>query len=202
MTESHSNYPSLMWFRSPVPWRFWLTAMTAMLDSAALNDALCPTSAPSHGRIYLQMGTNCLRGLARVLRIPYDPDPLPTAPIRLTYAEFLEGIDRLREVGYPMERSAEEAWPHFSGWRINYEAIVDGLTALVLPPPAPWFRPRPGLGETHFPRVINRTPDDPHATRSAEGGDDISGNVAEGVPVSQFEREEREELGVDEPSGD
>ena len=202
VTESHSNYPSLMWFRSPVPWRFWLTAMTAMLDSAALNDALCPTSAPSHGRIYLQMGTNCLRGLARVLRIPYDPDPLPTAPIRLTYAEFLEGIDRLREVGYPMERIGRGGLApllgladQLRGHRRRSDRPGSAPTRTLVPP-------APGLGETHFPRVINRTPDDPHATRSAEGGDDISGNVAEGVPVSQFEREEREELGVDEPSGD
>ena len=204
VTESHTNYPSLMWFRSPVPWRFWLTAMTAMLDSAALNDAPCPTTAPRHGRIYLQMGTNCLRGLAGVLRVPFDPDPLPTTPIRLTYDEYLEGIDRLREVGYPMERSPEEAWPHFSGWRVNYESIVDGLTPIVMPPPAPWFLARPGIGETHFPRVLNRTPDDPHALGSAEGGDDLGGNVDDGVPLGEFDREEREErtLGPERPAPD
>lgn len=193
VTESHTNYPSLMWFRSPVPWRFWLTAMTAMLDSAALNDALCPSTAPRQGRTYLQMGTNCLRGLARVLRVPFDPDPLPTTPIRLTYEEYLEGVQRLVEVGYPMERTPEEAWPHFSGWRVNYEPIVDALTGLVMPPPAPWFPRRPRIGPTHFPRVLDRTPEDPHATRSAEGGDDLGGNEPDGVVAGQFEREEREE---------
>ncbi len=194
VTESHTNYPSLMWFRSPVPWRFWLTAMTAMLDAAALNDALRPASAPGHGRVYLQMGTNCLRGLGRVLRVDFDADPLPTTPIRLTYEEYLDGVRRLEEVGYEFERTPEEAWPHFSGWRINYEAIVDALTLLVMPPPAPWFLARPGMGATHFPRVLNRTPDDPHASNSAEGGDELGGNVDEGVAASpeRLEQEERE----------
>jgi len=193
VTETHTNYPSLMWFRSPVPWRFWLTAMTAMLDAAALNDALLPSTAPPHGRVYLQMGTNCLRGLGRVLHVPFDADPLPTDPIRLSYEEYMEGIHRLVEVGFVFERSPEEAWAHFTGWRVNYETIVDGLTRLVMPPPAPWFLERPGMGATHFPRVLNRTPADPHAKGSPEGGDEVGGNVAEGVPVSPvgIEAEER-----------
>jgi len=63
----------------------------------------------------------------------------------------------------------------------------------VMPPPAPWFLERPGMGATHFPRVLNRTPADPHAKGSPEGGDEVGGNVAEGVPVSPvgIEAEER-----------
>ena len=86
VSESHSNYPSLMWFRSPVPTRSWLTALTSMLDAAALHDATCPQSAPRQARTCLQMGTDCLRSLARTSRIAHDADPLPTAPIRLSYA--------------------------------------------------------------------------------------------------------------------
>lgn len=72
-----------------------------------------------------------------------------------------------------------------------------------MPPPAPWFLARPGIGETHFPRVLNRTPDDPHALGSAEGGDDL-GNVDDGVPLGEFDREEREErtLGPERPAPD
>jgi len=185
VAESHTNYPTLMWFRSPVPWRSWLTALTAMLDAAALNDALRPSSAPRQGRQCLQMGTNCLRFLARASRLDYVSDPLPTTPIRLTFDEYMEGIERMRAVGYVFERSPEEAWPHFSGWRVNYEEIVDRLTVLLLPPPAPWFLPRTNMGETHFPRVIDRTPDDPHGKRSAEGGDEIGGNEPEGGPEDE-----------------
>ena len=65
----------------------------------------------------------------RAVRIAYDPDPVPTAPIRLTYEEYLEGIDRLVQAGFPFERTPEEAWPHFVGWRVNYESIVDAMAA-------------------------------------------------------------------------
>lgn len=169
VAESHTNYPSLMWFRSPVPWRSWLTALTAMLDAAALQDAINPGSAPRQARTCLQMGMNTLRGLAGVLHIDYDPDPLPTTPIRLTYEEFTTGIERLQQVEFPFERTPEEAWRHFSGWRINYEPIVDALTLLVMPPPAPWFRARPWLGEIRRPRVLDRTPDDPRADAPENG---------------------------------
>ncbi len=169
VAESHTNYPSLMWFRSPVPRRSWLTALVAMLDAAAMQDALTPSSSPRQARIYLQMGINTLRSLAGALHIAYDPDPLPDAPIRLTYDEYLVGVERLQQVGFPFERTPEEAWRHFAGWRVNYESIVDALTELVMPPPAPWFLPRPWVGEVQRPRVLDRTPDDPQADAPENG---------------------------------
>jgi len=169
VAESHTNYPSLMWFRSPVPWRSWLTGLVAMLDAAALHDAINPGSAPRQARICLQMGMNTLRSLAQALHIEYDPDPLPTTPIRLTYEEYMAGIARLEDVEFPFERTPAEAWPHFCGWRVNYEGIVDRLTAAIVPPPAPWFVERPWLGELRRPRVLDRTPDDPQAGAPANG---------------------------------
>jgi hypothetical protein len=159
--ESHTGYPSLMWFRSPDPTRSWLLALVAMLDAAALHASLCPSTAPRQARLCLQMGTNCLRSLAGALHIPFESDPLPTTPIRLSEAEFLEGFSLLEGVGFPIERTREDAWRHFSGWRVNYESVADALTELVLPPPAPWLLPRPWLGTANFPRIINRTPDQP-----------------------------------------
>lgn len=163
VAESHANYPSLMWFRSPVGERSWLTSLVAMMDAAALSDALAPQATPRQARICLMMGVRTLRSLAQALGIPYDPDPLPTDPVRLSFEEFLEGTDRLGQVAYPFERTPAEAWPHFCGWRVNYEPIMDALTAQVVPPPAPWFLARPELGRVEWPRILNRTPDDPHA---------------------------------------
>jgi hypothetical protein len=60
-----------------------------------------------------------------------------------------------------LERNLDESWRHFQGWRVNYEQIVDALTKLIMPPPAPWFLVRPQLGKTEWPGVRNRTPDDP-----------------------------------------
>jgi hypothetical protein len=169
VTETHTNYPSLMWFRSPVPWRSWLTGLTAMLDAAALQDAINPGSAPRQARLCLQMGVHCLRSLATALHIAYDTDPLPTTPIRLSFDEYMAGIERLQQVEFPFERTPEEAWRHFSGWRVNYEPIVDALTAIVMPPPAPWFLPRPRIAVAQWPRVLDRTPDDPRADAPENG---------------------------------
>jgi hypothetical protein len=168
VAESHTNYPSLLWFRSPVASRSWLTALTAVLDACALHDAVAPSAAPSQARICLQMGRNCLRAMAGTLKIPYNADPLPTDPIRLTREEFALGYARLVAVGFPLERDEDDAWTHFVGWRVNYESIVDALTMLVMPPPAPWFLPRPHLGPFQLPRVLDRTPSDPQAAANPE----------------------------------
>ncbi len=161
VSESHANYPALLWFRSPVSTRSWLVGLTAMMDSAALYHATSPAQTPRQARLCLSMGINCLRSMARALQIPYDDDPLPTAGIRLSRQEFDEGFRRLEAVNFPAERDADEAWRNFVGWRVNYEPIVDALTAIIVPPPAPWFIVRPKLGAARFPLVLNRTPDEP-----------------------------------------
>jgi hypothetical protein len=165
VSESHTNYPALMWFRSPVSTRSWILSLVAMMDSAALYHAVCPSQTPRQARLCLSMGTTCLRSMARALQIPFDPDPLPTSGTRLTREEFADGFGRLEEVHFPMERDLDDAWRHFQGWRINYEAIVDALTKLVIPPPAPWLLPRPELGTAEWPGVRNRTPDDPDGSQ-------------------------------------
>ena len=166
VSESHANYPALMWFRSPAPFRSWLLGLVAMMDSAALFHSTSPEMTPREARTCLQMGMNCLRSMASVLKIPFDPDPLPTGPVRLTRAEFDVGITRLQSVGFPMERDGDETWRHFRGWRVNYEGIVDALTAQILPPPAPWFVKHPELGETVYPLILNRTPDEPEGAHA------------------------------------
>jgi hypothetical protein len=166
VSESHASYPALIWFRSPVPTRSWLVALVAMMDSAALYHAVSPDQAPRQARLCLSMGINCLRSMARALNIPYDDDPLPTSTIRLSRPEFDEGYRRLEAINFPVERDADEAWRHFQGWRINYERIVDVLTELIQPPPAPWFVDRPQLGGARRPLVLNRTPDQPEGAKS------------------------------------
>ena len=51
----------------------------------------------------------------------------------------------LEEIGYPMELTAEEAWPNFRGWRVNYETNAYRLADRVVAPPAPWSGPRTHL---------------------------------------------------------
>jgi hypothetical protein len=166
VSESHANYPALMFFRSPAPLRSWLLGLVAMMDSAALYHASSPEQTPREARTCLQMGIYCLRSMAGALHIPFDSDPLPTDGVRLSRAEFEDGFRRLESVGFPVERDVEESWRHFQGWRVNYENIMDALAGMVLPPPAPWFVPNPELGDATFPVIRNRTPDEPDGRRN------------------------------------
>jgi hypothetical protein len=142
LAESHTTYPVLLLFRSPEPWFSWLVGLIAVLDGAAMHLALSPSTASSQARLCLRMGLTALNRIARTLGWKVDPDPNPEGPIDLTYDEFAKAVDMLRDTGFPMERTAEEAWPDFRGWRVNYESAAYRLCDRVTAPPAPWSGPR------------------------------------------------------------
>ena len=164
--ESHTSYAVTVSLRSPHPLRSWVVALLAVLDSAALYNALAPERVPSEARLCLRMGFTCLRDICRAFGLPFNPDPLPTDPIALTFEEFEVAVDRLRAVNFPMERSAEEAWPHFKGWRVNYESTAYALADQTIAVPAPWSGPRRHVPGTYEPeRPPHRRPDDIEGTQ-------------------------------------
>ena len=138
LAESHTTYPVMLLFRSPDPWFSWLVGLLAVLDGAAMHLALAPGTASSQSRLCLRMGFTALNRIAKVLRWNVDPDPNPEGPIDLTFEEFAEAVAMLDHVGFPMERTAEEAWPDFRGWRVNYETVAYRLCDHLTAPPAPW----------------------------------------------------------------
>lgn len=146
VAESHTTYPVLLLFRSPEPWFSWLLALLAVLDGAAMHLALSPATASSNARLCLRMGFTALDRIGSMLGWDLDPDPMPDAPIDLSFAEFEAAVRMLEEVGFPIERSAEEAWPDFHGWRVNYEASAYRLADRLVVPPAPWSGPRRHIG--------------------------------------------------------
>lgn len=171
LAESHTTYPVMLLFRSPDPWFSWLVGLLAVLDGAALHLAVAPGTASSQSRLCLRMGFTALNRIAKVLGWNVDPDPNPEGPIDLTFEEFEEAIAMLDDIGFPMERSAEEAWPDFRGWRVNYETTAYRLCDRLTAPPAPWSGSRrhlrsgavaprrppqraPGVLEQHRPAVV------------------------------------------------
>jgi hypothetical protein len=166
--ESHTSHTVVVSFRSPHPMRSWVVALLAVLDSAALYNALSPERAPSEARLCLRMGFTCMRDIATAFGLKFNGDPLPTDPIDLTFEEFRFAVERLQEVDFPMERTAEEAWPDFKGWRVNYESLAYALADQTVAVPAPWSGPR-----THVPgrfdpvRPTDRRPDDVEGKRAA-----------------------------------
>jgi hypothetical protein len=160
VSESHTNYPVLIRFRSPAKYSSWLVALVAVMDSAALWLALSPSRAPAPAaRLALRMGFLALRSIAETVGLPADHDPDPDAPLRLTYEEYLEGIGRIASTTFVMERTPEEAWPDFRGWRVNYEPVAYALAALLDAVPGPWTGPRRTGDATMAPlRPQNRKP--------------------------------------------
>ena len=147
-----------MRFRSPLPLSSWVTALLAVLDSAALFLALSPGIAPAvPARLCLRGGFQCFGRIARAMGIEVPEEPGSGGGISLTYQEFLDAVARMREVGFPIEREPAEAWPDFVGWRTNYERAAYAVAYAVDAVPAKWSGPRrhpteeippirPGLG--------------------------------------------------------
>jgi hypothetical protein len=162
VAESHATYPMLVWFRSAHALQSWVGGLLAVMDSAAMYLALAPSSAPSEARLCLRMGYTCLRRIAETVDIAFDEDPKPDDPISLTMDEFEQGVAHLERVGFPMERRAEEAWPHFHGWRVNYEAVAYALADRTVAPPALWSGERRHLTGPAIPpwRPPHRTPEE------------------------------------------
>jgi hypothetical protein len=143
VAESHTTYVPLVRFRSPGSLSSWVTALLAVLDSAAMFLALSPKAAPEiPARLCLRGGFLCFNRIARAMGTDLPEEPDPGAGISLTYDEFLDAVDRMREVDFPIERDPAEAWPHFVGWRVNYERAAYALAEKVDAVPALWSGPR------------------------------------------------------------
>ena len=166
VAESHTTYPILLLFRSPEPWFSWLLGLLAVLDGAAMHLALAPSTASSRARLCLRMGFTLLQRIAVTLGWTVDPDPNPEGPIQLTFEEFADAVLMLERVGFPTERTAEEAWPDFRGWRVNYESIAYRLADRLTAPPTPWSGPRRHL---HSGPVEPRRP--PQRNPKSDGSD-------------------------------
>jgi hypothetical protein len=143
VTESHTTYLPLVRFRSPRPLTSWVTALLAVLDSAALFLALSPKAAPVvPARLCLRSGFICFNQIAKAMGFDV-PDETPDGTgISLTYTEFLDAVARMRKVDFPIERDPEDAWPDFAGWRANYERAAYAVAAAVDAVPALWSGPR------------------------------------------------------------
>jgi len=68
ISESHTTYRTLIYFRSRYPEQAWPLALLAVLDAAALHLALNPESAPAETRPLLRVGAP--QGTETALRMP------------------------------------------------------------------------------------------------------------------------------------
>jgi hypothetical protein len=115
-SESHSTYPVLLLFRSPDPWSSWVTSLLSVLD-APRQPALNPKHGAVAGPPVVAHGLPRCTASPDALGWTYDPDLMPDGPVRLTFDESAAAVSLLQDVGFPTERDAATAWPHFRGWR-------------------------------------------------------------------------------------
>ncbi len=183
VAESHTTYLPLVRFRSPKPMSSWVTALLSVLDSAALYLVLCPTKAPVvAARLCLRSGFICFGDVARAMGIEIPAEPDPSAGISITYEQFADAIARMEKVDFPIDRTPEEAWPDFVGWRVNYEQAAYAIAYALDVVPALWSgprpHPRPEIAPIRPPE--GKPPDGKETDHKVPGGKTAVGKAADG----------------------
>lgn len=129
--ETHTALPMVVLFRSAAAHRSWITSAAAVLDSAALRIAAVDLPFDPGTPLCIRSGFLCLRDIATPHGITFHCDPSPGDPISITRADFDASYDKLAAAGVPVH-PREQAWRDFAGWRVNYDSLVNDLSALVL----------------------------------------------------------------------
>jgi len=149
--ESHTSQPSLSFFRSPHPQRSWITAGGCVLDTAAIVSSTIDRPYNASCDIVIRTGFLCLRRIADLFGVSYDPDPAPSDPITVGRDEFDRLCSELQSYGVPLKADLDQAWRDFAGWRVNYDEVLVRLCALTMAPPAKWSSDR--IGQLQIPRL-------------------------------------------------
>lgn len=155
LMETHTSFPAVVFFRSPVPEHSWVTSAGAILDSASVLLSAVDRPSDPDAAYCIRAGYLALRRIAAFFRIPFNPDPGPEEPISIVRDEFDDACDELAASGLPVRDDRDQAWRDFVGWRVNYDRILIALAGLTMAPYAPWssdrsirdWRPRATLRE-------------------------------------------------------
>ena len=143
LQETHISFPSLVYFRSPLPEQSWVTAAGVVLDTAALAASTLDRPTDPAAQLMLRSGWLALRRVAAYFGLPHATDPRPTDAISVTKEEYDALYDSLQAEAVPLKADRDQAWRDFAGWRVNYDQALIGLARLTDAPPAPWSSDRP-----------------------------------------------------------
>ncbi|MGB8646124.1 MAG: hypothetical protein WCF84_12865 [Anaerolineae bacterium] len=140
--ETHTSLTALVFFRSPRPDHSWITAAGAVLDGAALVNAVVDIPHDARADLCIRAGFLALRHIADFFAIPYNPAPKPDDPISINRSEFDTACERLAASGVPLKPNRDQAWRDFAGWRVNYDTPLLAIAGLTMAPYAPWSSDR------------------------------------------------------------
>ena len=140
--ETHTSLAALVFFRSPQPDHSWVTASGAVLDAAALVNAIVDTPHDVQADLCIRAGYLALQRIADFFNIKYNPKPKADDPISISRDEFDRECDQLAQRGVPLKVDRGQAWRDFAGWHVNYDTVLLALADLLNAPDAPWSSDR------------------------------------------------------------
>ncbi len=143
VADSHMKYPVLTHFRLPRAKNHWAIALLAVMDAAALEIVLRPDEDHAEARLFLNQALNCGNAVTYAMR---RVEPVGAEP-GIDEADFRKGVDRLVAAGYPLARTADEAWADFAAMRSSYSPLFYGLAYWTVAAPAPWSGTRAGFDD-------------------------------------------------------
>jgi hypothetical protein len=136
--ETHSTLTILNFYRSPTLDQTWIGSAAAVLDAAALFNAVVDlTPSPTAG-LCIRSGWLNLRRVADYFEVRYPEKVLRKTPIAISREEFDIVLARLERGGVPLIADREAGWRDFVGWRINYDAIIEASYKLFSGPRTDW----------------------------------------------------------------
>jgi hypothetical protein len=138
LEESHTSHAALTFFRSPHVDRSWLITAGAVLDTASLRASTLDLPRSPEAELCIRAGYLALRSIADFFEIDFDRHPRPDDRISVRRPEFVGLYEQLRAAGVPLVADRDQAWRDWAGWRVNYDAVLLELCALVRPSTAPW----------------------------------------------------------------
>lgn len=154
LEESHTSFPILVYFRSPMPERSWITCAGSVLDAAALYCSALDVKNDPRAQLIIRSGAMSLCRICDYFDFKYDPDPSPEDEISISQQEFDEIVDLFREKGLPVVEDQQEAWKKFRAWRVCYDKPLLSLASWVGAPKAHWSSDR--KIEVRRPRIFHR----------------------------------------------
>ncbi|MDX1511732.1 MAG: hypothetical protein R3249_10315, partial [Nitriliruptorales bacterium] len=144
--ESHTSLGALIFFRSPVRTRSWVTAAGTVLDAASLQVSTLQGGNSPQAQVCIRAGFVALRRICDLVGIEYDPDPQQGDPISISREEYDEVCAQLEANGLTLVADRDQAWIDYAGWRVNYDTVLLALAALVTAPFTPWTSDRSPVG--------------------------------------------------------
>jgi hypothetical protein len=137
ISESHTTFPQLVFFRSPHPRNHWVLSAETVLDGAALLMTACDVERQSRAELCIEAGVGALVAIADFLGVAHRP-PEDDAEITLPTQLFDDALRQLGDEGVPLHDDHETVWREFRQIRARYEPLIAVLGRMTDAPRSDW----------------------------------------------------------------